>query len=173
MRQLQGSDIFFSQLFFNELVYLSSLDNKYTFPFLSQTSLLLLSCNPTTFLLASSYLLSFQKHISTNEIILVPTFLLFSQILPLLSSHPRFSTLLLSSLPLLSSSSLVFSFFLFLLFFLLLFHFIFFLFLFFFLFLPSHFSLLWSLLFSTLFWAPHHLHLFCFPVNLRIVVSKP
>ena len=66
--------------------------------------------DPTTSLLASSCLLSFQRYVSINKIALVLTFLLCPSILLLFFSHSKSPILLLLSLPLLFSPSLVFSF---------------------------------------------------------------
>ena len=100
----------------------------------------------------------------------------FLQILLLFSPHLKSPNPLLLSLLSLFSSFLVFSSFSFIFYFSILFLLISSLFLSFSLSLFTSAILTFSALVSTvlhIFWIPHHLYLFCPPVNFRIVANKP
>ena len=123
----------------------------------------------TTFLLAFSYLLFSQKHVSINRTILVLNSLPLPLTLLLSPPYPRsliFSYLLHFYYPLL--------FWFFSSFFFYSFSSYFFLssFLFFLLFFLSQLFLFWSLLFFTFLQTSCHIHLFCYLVNPRTMASE-
>ena len=175
LRWLQGSNIPFSQLFFNELVYLSSWQQIYLpllqhkhFLHLYHMILQLFHWHSFTYFLSKDMNL-FVEPLRNQFLTLffeLCYFFFFIQNFPLLCHLIYFYCLLLFWF------FLLFPFLLFLL--LLLFPFIpfFFILFFLFLFLLLQFSLLMSSLFFTLLWTPCYLYFSCSPINLRIVISK-
>jgi len=89
---------------------LSSLNNEYIFPFLSTNFFFISIVWFYNFFISILLLVFCQRHVSTNEIILVPTSLLLSQILLLSLSYSRSLTPLLPFLSLFFYLFLVFSF---------------------------------------------------------------
>ena len=152
----------------------SSLDNRYIFLFLDTNLSFISMIQSHSFLLVSSYLLSFQKYGSICRTFKRLIYWSLPQTLLLYLYHPKSPILLSLFLLLLFSPFLVFFLF-FLLLLLLFFSFpsFFFFFLLFFLFLLLQFSLLQPLLLFTLLQTLCYLYLSHFLVNLRIVASYP